>query len=127
MRRRYRVLVVEDDAATRTMLTVLLDLEEFEVVVADSGSAALEVLERDPIDLVVLDVMLPDLDGLTVLRRIREQPSTRDLPVVVLTALDSEEDRVAGKQAGADAYLTKPFSPLELIEVLHDLGIATTR
>ncbi len=119
-----RVLVVDDDQLTLEILTTILDLEEFDVDTASDGEAALEKLQVDNLpDVVVLDVMMPGKDGFEVCRVIKDDPRTKDIPVVLLTAKDLDQDREQGLRAGADAYLTKPFSPLELIDKLGELGV----
>jgi DNA-binding response OmpR family regulator len=106
-----RALVVEDDADIRALLTELLSQSGFDVAEAPDGATALRlVTEHDP-DLVTLDLNLPDLDGIEVCRRLREQT---DAYVVMLTARPDEIDRLIGLETGADDYLTKPFSPREL-------------
>ena len=121
-----RVLVVDDDELILEILRTILDLEEFDVVTAPDGDIALQVIDREKPDVVVLDVMMPGMDGFEVCRTIKADPKTARTPVVLLTALDREEDRNAGKEAGADAFLTKPFSPLALIETLTSLGMRKT-
>ena len=112
------VLVVDDDALILDVLRTVLDLEEFEVTTAEDGETALRlVAERAP-DVIVCDVMMPGIDGFEVCRRLKGDPATAELPVVLLTAKDRAEDRAAGEAAGCDAYLVKPFSPLHLIEVI---------
>jgi DNA-binding response OmpR family regulator len=122
-----RVLVVDDDALIREIVSTILDLEHFEVRTADGGEAALAAVADEVPDVMVLDVMMPDLDGYEVCARMRAQPETADLPIVLLTARDQREDRQAGIDAGADAYLTKPFSPLKLIETISNLDGADGR
>jgi DNA-binding response OmpR family regulator len=107
-----RVLVVEDDATVREVVCTYLTAAGFVVDEAGDGFAALELMDLRAPDLVVLDRMLPGIDGAEVCRRIRV---TRDVPVILLTALDGTEDRIAGLEAGADDYLAKPFSPRELV------------
>jgi two-component system, OmpR family, response regulator ResD len=107
-----RVLIVDDEEIVRDVLTRYLEQEGFRVEGAADGEAAVEVAERDPPDIVVLDLMLPKLDGLEVFRRIR---ATGDVPVVMLTAKGEEIDRVVGLELGADDYVTKPFSPREIV------------
>ena len=122
-----RVLVVDDDELTPDILTTILDLEQFDVDVAEDGETALTcVTDRRP-DVVVLDVMMPGIDGFEVCRRIKDDPSTADLPVVLLTARDTDDDRRRGHEAGCDAYLTKPFSPLSLIMAIDQLEGVTDR
>ena len=106
-----RVLVVDDDPTVREVVLSYLRAERYDVAEAADGETALSMVGHDRPDLVVLDVMLPGLDGLEVCRRLRLQG---DLPVIMLTALGTEADRVVGLELGADDYLTKPFAPKEL-------------
>jgi two-component system OmpR family response regulator len=111
--RAARILVVDDEPNISALLSATLRLVEFEVRVAETGHRALaEIEEFDP-DLVVLDVMLPDLDGFDVAKRLRS--SGRRVPVLFLTARDTLEDRISGLSAGADDYVTKPFSLEEVV------------
>jgi DNA-binding response OmpR family regulator len=105
------VLVVDDDETVRDVVRRYLEVAGFHVDVAGDGAAALELFAAQPADLVVLDVMMPGMSGLEVCRRLRSQS---EVPVVMLTALGEEENRIAGLQLGADDYVTKPFSPREL-------------
>ncbi|MEP7765854.1 response regulator transcription factor [Sanguibacter sp. 25GB23B1] len=105
------VLVVDDDRTVREVVVSYLRSGGHQVVDVGDGESALAAMRRRPADLVVLDLMLPGIDGLEVCRRLRE---TGDVPIVMLTALGGETDRVVGLQLGADDYLTKPFSPREL-------------
>jgi DNA-binding response OmpR family regulator len=113
------VLVVDDEATVREALERALTLEGFAVATADGGHAALEAVARRPPAIIVLDVTMPDLDGVQVLRRLRARGV--DVPICVLSARDEVEDRVAGLQAGADDYLIKPFALEELTARLHAL------
>ncbi|MPZ85382.1 MAG: response regulator [Actinophytocola sp.] len=106
-----RVLVVDDDLTVRDVVRRYLELAGHQVALADNGEDALAWIARHEPDLVVLDLMLPGIDGLEVCRRLRR---TSAVPVVMLTALGEEENRIAGLQLGADDYVTKPFSPREL-------------
>jgi two-component system phosphate regulon response regulator PhoB len=108
------VLVVEDEQDILDLVSYNLEQADFRVVTATDGLAALEVLQREQPDLVVLDLMLPKLDGKEVCRRIRQDDATRNLPVIMLTAKAEEVDRIVGFELGADDYITKPFSPREL-------------
>jgi DNA-binding response OmpR family regulator len=108
-----RVLVVEDDPTVAEVVVAYLSRAGFEVEHAADGVTALAMAARQVPDLVVLDLMLPALSGLEVCRRMRQ--SLPDLPVIMLTALGAENDRVLGLETGADDYLTKPFSPRELV------------
>ncbi len=107
-----KILVVDDDHTVREVAVSYLRAGGHEVADVDTGEAALQAMREDAADLVVLDLMLPGIDGLEVCRRLREQ---RDVPVIMLTALGSEADRVVGLERGADDYVTKPFSPRELV------------
>ena len=109
---RRSIVVVEDERAIASAVAARLESEGFDVAVAADGPAGVEVVERVRPDLVVLDLMLPGLDGLEVCRRIQRD---RRVPVLMLTARDSETDKVVGLSVGADDYLTKPFSPRELV------------
>ncbi|MGO4257383.1 response regulator transcription factor [Marmoricola sp. RAF53] len=107
-----KVLVVDDDHTVREVAVSYLRAGGHDVADVDSGEAALRAMQADPADLVVLDLMLPGIDGLEVCRRLRAQG---DVPVIMLTALGNEADRVVGLERGADDYVTKPFSPRELV------------
>jgi DNA-binding response OmpR family regulator len=107
------VLVVDDDATVSDVVRRYLERAGYRVVLAADGHAALELHARHRPDLVVLDLMLPGVDGLEVCRRLRARAAA--LPIVMLTALGEEADRVVGLELGADDYLTKPFSPRELV------------
>jgi two-component system OmpR family response regulator len=104
----HRVLVVDDEPSIVDAVATALRYEGFDVGEATTGRAALAAVEREPPDMIVLDVMLPDLDGLEVTRRIRA--SGQRVPVLFLTARDSVEDKVTGLTVGGDDYVTKPFS-----------------
>ena len=109
------ILVMEDEDALATLLQYNLEKEGYEVAVAADGEEGLvQVDERVP-DLVLLDWMLPKVSGIEVCRRLRIRPETRNLPIIMLTARGEETDRVRGLDTGADDYLTKPFSMVELI------------
>jgi two-component system response regulator PrrA len=114
-----RVLVVDDEAAIREALERALRLEGFVVDLAEGGTVALERLAAEPPDVVVLDVVMPDLDGIEVTRRLRGAGSR--VPICILSARDEVADRVAGLRAGADDYLVKPFALEELTARLHAL------
>ena len=107
-----KVLVVDDDPTVREVVVSYLKAAQHEVVEAEDGESVASIVRESPVDLVVLDLMLPGIDGLEVCRRLR---STSDVPVIMLTALGSETDRVVGLERGADDYVTKPFSPRELV------------
>ena len=109
------ILVVEDEADICELLQYVLEREGFGVTCVNNGAEALEVARSKAFALAVLDIMLPGMDGLTLCRKLRENQSTRRMPIVMLTARSEESDVVVGLEVGADDYLTKPFSPKELV------------
>ena len=113
-RRAGRVLVVDDHAANRLLLRELLEPDGHEVVEAADGAAALELANAHPPDVVLLDVQMPGLDGFEVCRRLKAGRETAAIPVVLVTALDARDDRIAGIRAGADDFLTKPIDRTEV-------------
>ena len=117
-----RVLVVDDIPANVKLLEARLSAEYFDITTAYSGAEALEICERAACDLVLLDVMMPDMDGFEVCRRLKSGPATHHLPVVMVTALDQPSDRVKGLEAGADDFLTKPVSDVALIARVRSLA-----
>jgi len=110
-----RVLVVEDERDIAALIAYQLTREGFRVETAGTGTEALQAVGRDIPDLVVLDRMLPGVSGDEVLQRLKDEPATAHIPVLVLTAKREQEDRIKGFEMGADDYLTKPFSPRELV------------
>ncbi len=117
-----RVLVVDDVPANVKLLEARLSAEYFDVVTAMSGREALAICERAECDLVLLDVMMPDMDGFEVCRRLKSNPATHHIPVVMVTALDQPSDKVRGLEAGADDFLTKPIPELVLIARVRSLA-----
>lgn len=112
---RQKILIVEDEPDIREILEYNLEREGFEVFSAPDGRVGLSEARRRVPDLVLLDLMLPGLDGLDVCRQLKDSPSTRGIPVVMVTAKGDEADVVLGLGLGADDYVTKPFSPKELV------------
>lgn len=110
-----RILIVEDEAPVVTLLRYNLEREGYEVDAAGDGEEALVAVDENPPDLILLDWMLPEVSGIEVARRLRRGPKTKSIPVIMLTARSEEADTVRGLEAGADDYLTKPFSPAELL------------
>ena len=116
-----RVLVVDDVPANVRLLEARLSAEYFDVMTASNGAQALEICARAECDIILLDVMMPDMDGFEVCRRLKSNPATHFIPVVMVTALDSPADRVRGLEAGADDFLTKPVSDVVLIARVRSL------
>ncbi|HET8870784.1 MAG TPA: response regulator [Aquabacterium sp.] len=114
-----RVLIVEDQVDIRELIRLTLELEDFDIHEADNGDTGLSAAMELKPDLVLLDVMMPgSLDGIGVCRRIKSDPALKKIKVIILSAKGQESDRHQGQQAGADGYLTKPFSPKQLLEVV---------
>ncbi len=112
---RARITVVEDEPAIAEVLEYNLEREGFEVEVVREGDKALAAIRKRPPDLVLLDLMLPGLDGLELTRLLKRDPATAAVPLIMLTAKDEETDRIVGLELGADDYVTKPFSPREVV------------
>lgn len=110
-----QILVVDDEPDISALVAYHLARESYRVRTAADGAEALRTLEAEPADLVLLDLMLPGISGLDVLRELRRREETESLPVILLTARKEEQDRVQGLSLGADDYLAKPFSPQELV------------
>lgn len=123
-----RILIVEDQADIRKLIRLTLEFENYEIHEASDGTFGLRLAQAIKPDVMLLDVMMPgELDGLQVCQRIKSDPALQSIQVVMLTARGQQKDREAGERAGADEYLVKPFSPLELIETLERLlGSAET-
>jgi two-component system response regulator ResD len=111
-----RVLVVEDDERIRKVVRIILTCDELEVDEAAGGQEALDSLAAGTYDLVVLDLMMPDVDGMQVLQKIRSTPGLAEVPVIVVTAKSSDADIMTGFRQGANYYITKPFEPRELVD-----------
>ncbi|MGD9912831.1 MAG: PleD family two-component system response regulator [Rhizobiaceae bacterium] len=116
-----RILVVDDVPANVKLLEVRLLAEYFEVLTANSGPEALEICEHGKVDVMLLDVMMPQMDGFEVCRRLKNDPATSHIPVIMITALDQISDRVRGLEAGADDFLTKPVNDLQLMTRVKSL------
>src|SRR5687768_12278101 len=111
----HRVLVVEDEKDIAELISFHLSRAGFQVEVCSRGSAALESLRTKPPSLLVLDLMLPDMDGIEICKRLKFKEATQQIPILILTARTGETDRILGLELGADDYLPKPFSPRELV------------
>jgi CheY-like chemotaxis protein len=118
---RGRVLVVDDSAVIRTLITVNLELEGFEVITAVDGQDALDKIHEVDPDVMTIDVVMPRLNGLDTVARLRADPRTRDLKIAMVTAAAQEADVKKGKAVGVDAYVTKPFDPEALVRTVRDL------
>src|ERR1700755_639191 len=116
-----RVLVVDDVPANVKLLEARLSAEYFDVLTAANGAEALAICARAECDMILLDVMMPDIDGFEVCRRLKSNPPTPSIPAVMVTALDSPSDRVRGLEAGAADFLTKPVSDVVLIARVRSL------
>ena len=114
-RRNKKILVVDDEADILNLLDYNLERAGFEVHTAKDGPEALDLAGKKAPDLILLDIMLPDMEGTEVLKRLKERESTRGIPVVMLTAKGEEVDKIVGFELGAEDYITKPFSPRELV------------
>jgi DNA-binding response OmpR family regulator len=123
-----RILIVDDEPYITRALSFVFEKEEygFEVEVASDGEEALRCIEKRKPDILFLDIMLPKLDGYEVTRKLKENPKTKDIYIILLTARGGNEDQKKGLRLGADAYITKPFSPSALVkkaqEVLRKKG-----
>jgi two-component system phosphate regulon response regulator PhoB len=126
MSAKITALIVEDEQEIAELVRFHLHREGFECSVTRSGRRALELARQSPPKLLVLDLMLPDLDGLEVCKRMKEHEETRAVPIVMLTARGSENDIVNGIELGADDYVTKPFSPRVLMARIHNALRRTT-
>ena len=115
------VLVADDDEDILTLVGLRLERAGYEVVTAHDGTAALAAAETHAIDLAVIDVMMPGIDGHEVVRRLRARPETAEIPILVLTAAVHDRVAEASAEAGADAHMRKPFSPKELVARLEAL------
>lgn len=116
-----RVLVVDDDPQVLRLLRVNFELEGYDVASAANGEEALAAIASQAPDVLVCDIMMPGIDGLEVVRRLRADPNTASLPVVMVSAKAQRADLAQGEQAGADAYVTKPFDPQDLIDAVDRL------
>jgi two-component system alkaline phosphatase synthesis response regulator PhoP len=116
-----RILVVDDEPHIRRMLEAVLGNRGFDVVTASDGTQGLNDLGDDPVDLVILDLMMPGANGLEILSQIRTDPLRAKTPVIILTAKGQDTDREAALAGGADDFLTKPFSPKKLIARIEEI------
>lgn len=116
-----KILIVDDEPAIRFLISATLEDEGYELFEAADGLEASELIQENRPDLVILDVMMPGLTGYELCSRIKQDPVTQKIKVIMLTAKAQEQDKLQSRQAGADYYLRKPFSPMELTQVVADL------
>ncbi len=119
--RRFKILVVDDEVAVTELVRTNLEHEGYEVLVANDGSEALRVIHSEQLDLVILDVVMPNLDGYEVLEVMRAHPEMANIPVIMLTAFPSDVGAVAAFEHEADSYLSKPFDPEVLLSLVRRL------
>jgi two-component system response regulator ResD len=121
MNKTHSILIVDDEATIREVVRRYLELDGFEVIETESGSQALAILRKQVVNLIILDIMLPGLDGFSVTRSLRNSPDHAglsahgDIPIIMLTSRSDEADRIVGFELGVDDYVVKPFSPRELV------------
>lgn len=124
----YKILIVDDVMSNVLLLKVLLTNEKFAIATASNGRQALEQVEKENPDLVLLDVMMPDMSGFEVAQHLKSNPNTADIPIIFLTALNSTADIVKGFQVGADDFISKPFNKEELIiRVTHQISLVAAK
>ncbi|MDR7922227.1 MULTISPECIES: response regulator transcription factor [unclassified Thermosynechococcus] len=116
-----KLLLVDDEPGVREAVTAYLEDSGFEVTAVANGQAALEYLETNVPDLIITDIMMPQMDGYAFLETVRQQPHLNHIPVIFLTARGMKRDRIQGYDAGCDAYLAKPFDPDELVAIIKNL------
>lgn len=121
MQRKKRVLIVEDEESLLKLETILLTVKGFEVIGAFTGKMAIEKIGVEEFDLVLLDIMLPDIDGFEVCRQLRQDPRTATVPIIMLTGKKSQEDHDRGVLCGANSYLVKPFKSAMIIDEINRL------
>lgn len=118
---RHRILVVDDDEHIQKSLSQYLEMEDFEVEVASSGQEALDRAALQAFDLVLLDIMMPEMDGFEVVESLRAQEATSRVPIILLTARGQDTDVLKGYHLGVSSYLTKPFNLDELVETIREV------
>ncbi len=118
-----KILIVDDQVEVRELVQVTLEIGDYEILTAEDGQEAIEKAKTEHPDIILLDIMMPgsDIDGLEACRRLKADPATAGINIVILSAKGQEHDIHAGSDAGADDYFTKPFSPLRLIEKVEQV------
>ncbi|MCL4458376.1 MAG: response regulator [Chloroflexi bacterium] len=119
-----KVLIADDEQPLRLLLRATLSSDAYQILEAEDGKETLALAQKEQPDILLLDVLMPGLDGFEVCERLKKDPATAGITVVMLTAKGQETDKERGKRVGADYYLTKPFSPIQLLQLMNDiLGI----
>ena len=116
-----KILIVDDEPSIIVPLQFLMEQNGHDVMVAFSGEEAMEIIDENKIDLILLDIMLPVIDGFEVCQRVRENPQWYKIKIILLTALDSDANVKKGLSLGANAYITKPFSNIEIVDKVKEL------
>jgi CheY-like chemotaxis protein len=118
-----KILIVDDQLEVRELVQVTLEIGDYQILAAENGQQAIDVAQAEHPDIILLDIMMPgsNVDGLEVCHRLKNDPATADMTIVMLSAKGQESDIEAGRQAGADDYFTKPFSPIALIEKVEEV------
>lgn len=114
-----KILIVEDDPTTVQLIEFLLKKNNFEVLIAYNGVEALQIAKKEKLDLILMDVMMPKMDGIEAIEKLKKDENTRDIPIIILSALGQEMDVMRGLQVGASSYIVKPFSPQELLAEIN--------
>lgn len=124
---RKTILLIEDDKDIKELLKHYLIKEGYELIFAEDGATGLNAATNKHADIIILDIMLPEMDGLEVCREMRKNPKTSEIPIIILTAKSEETDKIVGLELGADDYITKPFSPKEVVARIKALLRRTER
>jgi two-component system alkaline phosphatase synthesis response regulator PhoP/two-component system response regulator VicR len=117
-----KILVIDDEPAVHRLLQIILEDEGFHIVGLDESEETRRSISKGKPDLIILDIMMPELDGFDVLRMLKGDEETQDIPVIILSARNRREDMDKAKKLGADIYLTKPFQPTELLKAVRSVG-----
>lgn len=118
----YKILVADDEKALRLLISGTLEIGDYDILEADNGIEALELVKKEKPDLVILDVMMPGMTGYEVCKRIKTNPDIADTKVLILTAKGQQSDKEAAWEALADFYLAKPFSPMDLLSMVKEIS-----
>lgn len=116
-----RILLVDDHQIVFSLLEAIFRIQGYELMYAESGQKGIVMARQELPDLILLDVMMPDIDGFKVCQYLKENPETKDIPVIFLTAIGAEDDMAIGSKAGADGFMTKPFQTIEVLKQIEKL------